>query len=95
MGDCWVRSLCRLQSYKRSGSNYPIEVPKATFMPLRIYFPIIALGMAAAMMPWLPLAAVVALAQSAEPKRETPTARPNTPTSQPVQISGNVVAFRR
>ena len=59
-----------------------------------ILYPIIALGMAAAMMPWLPLAAVVALAQSAEPNRETPPACPD-PQTDPIQPGGNVVAFSR
>ena len=60
-----------------------------------IAFPLLALGMAAAMVPWLPLAAVVALAQSAEPKRENPPARPERQEPQPVHLGGNVVAFRR
>ncbi len=56
-------------------------------------YPLLALGMAAAMMPWLPLAAVVALAQSAEPKRENPPTK--LPDPAPVSLGGNVVAFRR
>ena len=59
-------------------------------------YPLLALGMAAAMMPWLPLAAVVALAQSAEPKRETtPASAVGKTDTIPVLLGGNVVAFRR
>ena len=60
-----------------------------------ILYPLIALGMAASVASWLPLAAVVALAQSAEPKRETPQKKLPNPGPPTVSIGGNVVAFSR